>query len=287
MASVLSQHGPCLHDQKSAVQVREAHDEGRAEGRAEALVEAEAAAGQRLAALDQARREEREAAVREALALGVRRVRARPQACSPRHMPHAHLYNTRRAMPPSCGACPPGFLAQALARRCAPYAADEGAACRVLGRIASAAMQRLSMRPWRQGTDAATTDAATKAAEARLRAELEAQTRGAAAARPQAKKAANERDALLRAGAAPPAARPAEAPRRARRGARARRRAHAAHAAPGGPGRTAAPAPLPFYARADAVWPRVEAPGKATVARTGSKAEATTAGAAPAAAAAV
>jgi len=59
--------------------VREARDEGRAEGRAEA----EAAAEQRLAALDQARREEREAAVREALALGVRQVSARLHACSP------------------------------------------------------------------------------------------------------------------------------------------------------------------------------------------------------------
>ncbi len=44
----------------------------------QARAEAEAAAEQRLAALDQARREEREAAVREALALGARRVRARP-----------------------------------------------------------------------------------------------------------------------------------------------------------------------------------------------------------------
>ncbi len=50
------------------------------QARAEARAEAEAAAEQRLAALDQARREEREAAVREALALGVRRVRA-PGSC--------------------------------------------------------------------------------------------------------------------------------------------------------------------------------------------------------------
>ncbi len=48
------------------------------QARAEARAEVEAAAEQRQAALDQARREEREAAVREALALGVRRVRARP-----------------------------------------------------------------------------------------------------------------------------------------------------------------------------------------------------------------
>ncbi len=46
------------------------------QARAEARAEAEAAAEQRLDALDQARREEREAAVREALALGVRRVGA-------------------------------------------------------------------------------------------------------------------------------------------------------------------------------------------------------------------
>jgi hypothetical protein len=52
------------------------------QARAEARAEAEAAAEQRLAALDQARREEREAAVREALALGARRVRTRP---GPRH----------------------------------------------------------------------------------------------------------------------------------------------------------------------------------------------------------
>ncbi len=44
--------------------------------RAAARAEAEAAAEQRLAALDQARREEREAAVRAALALGVRQVSA-------------------------------------------------------------------------------------------------------------------------------------------------------------------------------------------------------------------
>ncbi len=46
------------------------------QARAEARAEAEAAAEQRLAALDQARREEREAAVRAALALGVRQVSA-------------------------------------------------------------------------------------------------------------------------------------------------------------------------------------------------------------------
>jgi len=59
--------------------VREARAEGRAEGRAEA----EAAAEQRLAALDQARHEEREAAVREALALGARQVSACPARLLP------------------------------------------------------------------------------------------------------------------------------------------------------------------------------------------------------------
>jgi len=48
------------------------------QARAEARAEAEAAAEQRLAALDQARREEREAVVRVALALGAGRVRAHP-----------------------------------------------------------------------------------------------------------------------------------------------------------------------------------------------------------------
>ena len=48
------------------------------QARAEARAEAEAAAEQRLAALDQARREEREAVVRMALALGAGRVRAPP-----------------------------------------------------------------------------------------------------------------------------------------------------------------------------------------------------------------
>ena len=50
-----------------------------------ARAEAEAAAEQRLAALDQARREEREAAVREGLALGFQRVRTRPLASPPWH----------------------------------------------------------------------------------------------------------------------------------------------------------------------------------------------------------
>jgi len=65
--------GPCLHDQDAVAQVREAR------------AEAEAAAEQRLAALDQACREEREAAVREALALGARRVRTCPLASPPLH----------------------------------------------------------------------------------------------------------------------------------------------------------------------------------------------------------
>ncbi len=62
------------------------------QARAEARAEAEAAAEQRLAALDQARREEREAAVREALALGVRRVRARPLSGMPHHV---HIHDTQ------------------------------------------------------------------------------------------------------------------------------------------------------------------------------------------------
>jgi len=62
------------------------------QARAEARAEAEAAAEQRLAALDQARRKEREAAVREALALGVRRVGARPLSGMPLHV---HLHDTQ------------------------------------------------------------------------------------------------------------------------------------------------------------------------------------------------
>jgi len=59
------------------------------QARAEARAGAEAAAEQRLAALDQARREEREAAVRAALALGARRVGAHPHAIP---LWHASLY---------------------------------------------------------------------------------------------------------------------------------------------------------------------------------------------------
>ncbi len=70
-ACLTHEGGRCLHDQDAAAQVREARDE------------AEAAAEQRLAALDQARREEREAAVRKALALGFQRVRPRPLASPP------------------------------------------------------------------------------------------------------------------------------------------------------------------------------------------------------------
>ncbi len=83
MASLSSLRGACLHDQGFAAQVREARAEGRAEGRTEGRAEAEAAAEQRLAALDQARREEREAAVREALALGARQVSACPARLLP------------------------------------------------------------------------------------------------------------------------------------------------------------------------------------------------------------
>ncbi len=71
--------------------MREARAEGRAEGHADARAEAEAAAEQRLAAVDQARHEEREAAVREALALGARQVSACPA----------------RLLPLACGACAP------------------------------------------------------------------------------------------------------------------------------------------------------------------------------------
>jgi len=63
----------CLPDRAlPSVQVHQA--------RADARAEAEAAAEQQLAALDQARREEMEAAVRAALALGARPVGARPPA---------------------------------------------------------------------------------------------------------------------------------------------------------------------------------------------------------------
>jgi len=94
--------------------VREARAEGRAEGRAEA----EAAAEQRLAALDQARHEEREAAVREALALGARQVSACPArllplacvTCAPyKHSGPCHQTATKRAR------CVPAWAA---ARRC-------------------------------------------------------------------------------------------------------------------------------------------------------------------------
>ena len=78
----LSHHNvPCSADRVlSFAQVHQARTEARAE--------AEAAAEQRLAALDQARRKEREAAVREALALGALRVRTPwHQAKGP--MPHS------------------------------------------------------------------------------------------------------------------------------------------------------------------------------------------------------
>jgi len=97
------------------------------EARAEARAEAEAAAEQRLAALDQARREEREAAVREALALGVRRVSARPlsgmPSCAPsRHTVHqtCHQAATERARR--------GSWHGLLARRRVPQAAVRGTA---------------------------------------------------------------------------------------------------------------------------------------------------------------
>ncbi len=58
------------------------------------------------------------------------------------------------------------------------------------------------------------------------------------------------------------------------------RESSGAAAAPvsGSPGCTASPAPPPFYARADAMWPRVEAGGRHATARSGSKAERPTAG---------
>jgi len=61
------------------------------QARAEARAEAEAAAEQRLAALDQARREEREAVVRVALALGAGGAGAR----SPWHASRCTLYDTQ------------------------------------------------------------------------------------------------------------------------------------------------------------------------------------------------
>jgi len=74
-ASSSVHNAPCSANRAvPSAQVHQARTESRAEW--------EAAAEQRLAALDQARREEREDAVREALALGARRVRARP---GPRH----------------------------------------------------------------------------------------------------------------------------------------------------------------------------------------------------------
>ena len=67
------------------------------QARAEARAEAEAAAEQRLAALDQARRDEREAAVRAALALGVRQVSARPLSGMPSHVHNHDIQCTRHA----------------------------------------------------------------------------------------------------------------------------------------------------------------------------------------------
>ena len=101
------------------------------QARAEARAEAEAAVEQRLAALDQARRDEREAAVRAALALGVRRVRARLYAtplwhafsCAhSRHTVHqtCHQAATERARR--------GSWHGLLARRRVPQAAVRGTA---------------------------------------------------------------------------------------------------------------------------------------------------------------
>ena len=81
-------HVPCSAERAlPSAQVQQA--------RVEARVEADAAAEQRLAALDQARREEREAVVRVVLALGVGRVRSRPHACSLWHASPYTLYVTQ------------------------------------------------------------------------------------------------------------------------------------------------------------------------------------------------
>jgi len=227
--------------------VREARAEGRAEGHADARAEAEAAAEQRLAAVDQARRKEREAAVREALALGARQVSACPArllplacgACAPyKHSGHA------TKQPPSM----PAASRHGLRRGCACCTLIE--APETLIRIASGAAAPM----WHQLLTCCLClcqgiEAATKAAEARLRAELEAQAR---AVQPGAQHGASA--APARSGGRHGAARvwvPAE-------------RGHSvsgAAAAPvsGTPGRTASPAPPPLYARADAMWPRVEA----------------------------
>jgi len=184
--------------------VREARAEGRAEGHADARAEAEAAAEQRLAAVDQARRKEREAAVREALALGARQVSACPArllplacgACAPyKHSGHA------TKQPPSM----PAASRHGLRRGCACCTLIE--APETLIRIASGAAAPM----WHQLLTCCLClcqgiEAATKAAEARLRAELEAQARAAAAARAEAEQAARERDALRVSGAVQPGA---------------------------------------------------------------------------------
>jgi len=84
------------------------------QARVEARAEAEAAAEQRLAALDQARREEREATVRAALALGVRRVRAHPgrSAGAAGAGAHASQWAAQQATVPCCGrSCAPSHHA--------------------------------------------------------------------------------------------------------------------------------------------------------------------------------
>ena len=143
----------------------------------------------------------------------------------------------------------------------------------------------------RQGTDAAFKERGT-----RLPAELEAQARGAAAARTEADRAAHKTDALLASAAQlgtqrGPRAAPAEPARAAGRHGAApawvpaerERSVSSAAAAPlanagrtgmpacgtraretgpaytlsGGPGRTAHPAPPPLYGRAGAMWPMI------------------------------
>ncbi len=142
----------------------------------------------------------------------------------------------------------------------------------------------------RQGMDAATMDG-----DARPRAEPEAQARGAALQREAWAAPAAPARSAGRHGAAPvrvpaergrsvsgAAAAPladtgrAGMPASGQRGARVRE-GGPAYTLSGGPGRTATPAPPPLYARAGAMWPRVEAWGKPGAARTGCKAERPTA----------
>ncbi len=111
---------------------------------AEARAEAEAAAEQRLAALDRARREEREAAVRAALALGVRRVSAHPgprrrgsrftvdNAAGRHALLRLFMSTLATRSAPVCRAAAErarrGSSHGLTAQRCMPQAADKGTA---------------------------------------------------------------------------------------------------------------------------------------------------------------